>query len=71
MAGFSVPRDEKALRAHLEYLVSKDRRIPDGEAKRQVVLSTLRRFKDAGMTAATLADILSEEADKMVKRVKD
>jgi hypothetical protein len=65
----AIPKDSKELRAHLEKMVFRDRRIPDGEAKRQVVLASLRRLKDAGITGATLADIVSEEADKMVKRL--
>lgn len=65
----AMPRNDRELRAHLEHLVSKDSRIPEGEAKRQVVLAALRRFKDAGMTASTLADIVSEEAERMVRRL--
>lgn len=58
------------IRGKLEYLVYRDKRLPDGETKRQVVLATLRRLKDASISAATLADIASEEAEKMVKRLK-
>ncbi len=59
------------LRSRLEYLVYKDKRLPDSEAKRQVVLAALRRMKDRGLTASTLADIAAEEADKMVRRLAD
>ena len=71
MATPQFPRNDRELRDFLEKLVSRDSRIQDGEAKRQVVLAALRRFKDAGMTASTLADIVSEEADKMIRRLAD
>ena len=61
---------EEVVRARMETLVSRDKRIPDGEPKRLVVLAALRRFKDAGVTGATLTDVLSEEADKMVRRLQ-
>jgi hypothetical protein len=66
-----MPRNDRELRSHLEHMVDRDRRLPDGETKRQVVLASLRRLKDAGITGATLADIVSEEADRMVKRLKE
>ncbi|MFN7990732.1 MAG: hypothetical protein U0R44_01095 [Candidatus Micrarchaeia archaeon] len=69
MANPAFPRIDRELRAFLEHLVSRDKRLPDGESKRQVVLATLRRFKDAGQTGATLADIVGEEAEKMAKRL--
>ena len=69
MPSFVPGSGEAHLRAYLESLVSKDRRIPDGEAKRQVVLAALRRFKDVGVTASTISDVLSEEANRMVKRL--
>lgn len=58
------------VRERLEYMVNRDKRIQDSEAKRQVVVATLRRLKDNSVTASTLSDIVSEEAEKMLKRMK-
>lgn len=63
----AMPKIDPELRTRLEYMVFKDRRLPEGEPKRQVVLATLSRLKDIEVTGATLADIACEEADKMVK----
>jgi hypothetical protein len=62
--------EQSRFRTKLEKLVSDDRRLPDGECKRQVVLAVLRRFKDAVPPEAVLRDAASEEAEKMLRNLK-